>query len=487
MNVRWLYSHRILMALLVTATVAVGLMTVLVIRQQQDQANGQVYLEAGGSVGSNPFVPLLSPPATASGDRGGGDTSIQTDVGADYRPACDAEKLITYLTKDPQAGAAWVHALNSDRDLSWSGGSKIETLQIPAYIRELTPRVLTEDLRVTNYQFTNGTALAVQSILEKGTGILVDAKGVARVRCSSGNPLTPMVQQKTPPIYRGKPWPSFQPQRVVATQRSPQCGGGEYYDGARCQQVSVCPDSKYVGDGGRCYGRANPEPADDAKRPDMHHWSDQPASPQEPRPPEQAAPEKPRHPQEPRHPEQPASPQDPRHPEQPIRSEEPREPEQQPVRPEQPRYPGQPARPEEPREPEQPVRPEQPRYPGQPARPEEPREPEQPVRPEQPRHPDQPVRAEKPTRPDKPQRSDDSQHPDKPGRPPETKPPDKLDPSDKSKDTGNPAHGNKQDKPEHPGKAKRVEKSVRPDKPVKSNKAAKPERDVSSDRGDSPE
>ena len=369
------------------------------------------------------FCTPASPPATASGDRGGGDTSIQTHVGADNRPACDAEKLITYLTKDPQAGAAWVHALNSDRDLSWSGGSKIETLQIPAYIRELTPRVLTEDLRVTNYQFTNGTALAVQSILEKGTGILVDAKGVARVRCSSGNPLTPMVQQKTPPIYRGKPWPSFQPQRVVATHRSPQCGGGEYYDGARCQQVSVCPDSKYVGDGGRCYGRANPpEPADDAKRPDMHHWSDQPARVEEPR-----------------HPEQPASPQEPRHPEQPIRPEEPREPEQQPVRPEQPR------------------------------------------------HPDQPVRAEKPTRPDKPQRSDDSQHPDKPGRPPETKPPDKLDPSDKSNDTGNPAHGNKQDKPEHTGKAKRVEKSVRPDKPVKSNKAAKPDRDVSSDPGDSPE
>ncbi len=153
MNVRWLYSHRSLVALLVTAAVAVGLMTVLVVRQQHDQANGQVYLEAGGSVGSNPFVPLISPPATVSGDPRGADTSIQTDAGTDSRQACDTEKLISYLTQDPQAGAAWVHALNSDRNLDWSGGSKIEALQIPAYIHELTPRVLTEDLRVTNYQY----------------------------------------------------------------------------------------------------------------------------------------------------------------------------------------------------------------------------------------------------------------------------------------------------------------------------------------------
>ena len=35
MNIRWLYSHWVLVPLLVAATLAVGLMTVLVIRQQQ--------------------------------------------------------------------------------------------------------------------------------------------------------------------------------------------------------------------------------------------------------------------------------------------------------------------------------------------------------------------------------------------------------------------------------------------------------------------
>jgi hypothetical protein len=385
MNVRWLYSHRILVALLVTAVVAVGLMTILVVRQQQDQANGQVYLEAGGSVGSNPFVPLISPPAAASGDSAGGDTSIQTDAGADNRPACDTEKLISYLTKDSQAGATWAHALNSDRNLSWSGGSKIETPQIPAYVRELTPRVLTEDLRVTDYQFTNGAALAVQSVLEKGTAILVDPQGIARVRCSSGNPLTPMIQQKAPPIYRGKPWPSFQPQRVVATQHAPQCGGDEYYDGARCQRVSRCPDGEYAGDGGRCYGRGNPEPPGNAKRADMEHRSGQPARLEEPG-----------------HPEQPVGPAEPRDPEQPVG-------------------------PAEPRDPEQPVTPEKPRYPEQPVR------SEKPTRPTEPRYPDQPARPEKPTRPDKPQRSDESQRLDRPGRPAEAQRPGKVNPHDEPK------------------------------------------------------
>jgi hypothetical protein len=448
MNVRWLYSHRILVALLVTAVVAVGLMTILVVRQQQDQSNSQVYLEAGGSVGANPFVPLISPPAAASGDSAGGDTSIQTDAGADNRPACDTEKLISYLTKDSQAGAAWVHALNSDGNLSWSGGRKIETPQIPAYVRELTPRVLTEDLRVTDYQFTNGAALAVQSVLEKGTAILVDPQGIARVRCSSGNPLTPMVQQKAPPIYRGKPWPSFQPQRVVATQHAPQCGGDEYYDGARCQRVSRCPDGEYAGDGGRCYGRGNPEPPDNAKRPDMQHWSGQPARLEEPG-----------------HPDQPVGPAEPRDPDQPVGPAEPRDPDQ-PVGPAEPRDPDQPARPEEPRYPEQPVR------------------SEKPTRPTEPRYPDQPARPEKPTRPDKPQRSDESQGLDRPGRPAEAQRPDKVNPHDEPKN--NPVQADKQDKSERPGEAQRAT-PAKPHRPVKPDRPSKPERDVPSDPGDSPE
>ena len=70
MNIRSLYAHRILLALLVAAALAVATMTILVIRQQQSQSDGQVFLEAGGSGGANPFVPLVAPPATTGEARG---------------------------------------------------------------------------------------------------------------------------------------------------------------------------------------------------------------------------------------------------------------------------------------------------------------------------------------------------------------------------------------------------------------------------------
>src|SRR3712207_8348277 len=46
-NVRWVRSNAVLLALLVAVMVAVGVLAVLVVRQQQAQAtdNGQVYLD----------------------------------------------------------------------------------------------------------------------------------------------------------------------------------------------------------------------------------------------------------------------------------------------------------------------------------------------------------------------------------------------------------------------------------------------------------
>ncbi len=249
MNIRWLHSHRTLMVSLVIAMVAVGLLTALVIRQQNDQANGQVYLEAGGSVGVNPFVPPVVPRKAANGVPG---------RGVDDRKTGDPETLISYLAAHPQAAAAWVKALNSDPSLSWSGGRRVDVQQIPAYLHELTPRSIDADLRVTDYQFFNGAAIAIQSILESGTIVLVDAKGVSRVRCASGNPLAPMIPLRMRPSYRGTPWSGFQPQRVIVIQRGVQCERNDYYDGERCRRIATCPRGEYRGDGGRCHDRDQP-------------------------------------------------------------------------------------------------------------------------------------------------------------------------------------------------------------------------------------
>ena len=46
----------------------------------------------------------------------------------------------------------------------------------PTFIRELTPTLLTQDTRVTNHGYKNGKATPHQSILQKGTAVLVDSQ-----------------------------------------------------------------------------------------------------------------------------------------------------------------------------------------------------------------------------------------------------------------------------------------------------------------------
>ena len=55
MNVRWVRSNAVLLALLVAVMVAVGVLAVLVVRQQQAQAtdNGQVHLQTAPAAGAS--------------------------------------------------------------------------------------------------------------------------------------------------------------------------------------------------------------------------------------------------------------------------------------------------------------------------------------------------------------------------------------------------------------------------------------------------
>ncbi|MGH3594152.1 MAG: DUF6777 domain-containing protein, partial [Pseudonocardiaceae bacterium] len=237
----------------------------------------------------------------AGGNQSSEAGSVQTTADTDDRTVSDPERLISYLSSHPQAATAWVQALNSDPTLSWSGGNRVDVRQIPAYIHELTPRHLDEDLRVTDYQFTNGVAVAVQSILQKGSAVFVDARGVSRVRCVSGSPLAPMIRLKRSETYRGTRWPDFQPQRVIVIQRGRQCAHDEYYDGDRCRQIASCPQGEYRGDGGRCDHPGPPE------RQDVRGLSDEPGRgglPNEPKQPDSPKQPKQPNPDQPNHPDQ---------------------------------------------------------------------------------------------------------------------------------------------------------------------------------------
>jgi len=217
--------------------VVAGLATVVGALATAGSAGAQpLYLEAAREVGDAPFVSAaLKLPVSPQAH------------GAAAASGCDAATLAAALQADPRLAGAWTAALNSDPTLHWSRGETLHPSQVSSYIRELTPQLLTADLRVTNFRYVRGAAEPVQSVLQAGTAVLVDATGVARVRCRCGNPLTPMHPLTAKPTYRGTPWQGFVDIEIVAQAR---CSGSGQLDDATCP-VERCPDgTAHDGQGG---------------------------------------------------------------------------------------------------------------------------------------------------------------------------------------------------------------------------------------------
>jgi hypothetical protein len=82
--------------------------------------------------------------------------------------------------------------------------------------------VLRADTRVTDHGFRAGRATGHQSVLQAGTAVLVDDRGVPRVRCAGGNPLTPPVAMRGNPGTRGSPWPGYRPTEVIVVRPAAQ-------------------------------------------------------------------------------------------------------------------------------------------------------------------------------------------------------------------------------------------------------------------------
>ncbi|WP_157246785.1 DUF6777 domain-containing protein [Nonomuraea typhae] len=126
--------------------------------------------------------------------------------------ACDVGKLVKYLT-DPR------HAAQAR---TWAATHRIQPGQIRSYLARLTPVRLRMDARVTNYDYKDGEATPYQAVLQAGTAVLVDERGVPRVKCNCGNPLAePRGTASTSDNVRkyahnpGDAWSSFAPRRVA--------------------------------------------------------------------------------------------------------------------------------------------------------------------------------------------------------------------------------------------------------------------------------
>jgi hypothetical protein len=196
---------------------------------------GEIFLEPAAATGPDPFTPsvatasgapasgppasdaLVSPAASAAATGPAAPTATASAAiavrtipggtvglygGTKNNAECDMDQLITFLEQNPDKAAAWaaVHG--------------IEPSAIRTYVGGLTPVVLNRDTRVTNHGFRDGAADARQSVLQAGTAVLVDDRGVPRARCRCGNPLLEPIPAPVAPTYTGTAWPEFSPANV---------------------------------------------------------------------------------------------------------------------------------------------------------------------------------------------------------------------------------------------------------------------------------
>ncbi|MFF3737043.1 DUF6777 domain-containing protein [Streptomyces sp. NPDC002566] len=184
-------------------------------------SQGEVFLQPAGATGPDPFTgstvndssapPTPTASATPSGPasppantlRGVDGATPGLYGGTRKVAACDVEKQIAALKAEPAKNSAFASVAG------------VGPAAVPAYLRSLTPVRLRMDTRVTNHGYRDGRATPYQAVLQSGTAVLVDARGVPRVRCACGNPLTPPVAQRTTPRITGEPWPGYDASKVV--------------------------------------------------------------------------------------------------------------------------------------------------------------------------------------------------------------------------------------------------------------------------------
>ena len=117
--------------------------------------------------------------------------------------------MARFLATDDAKATAWAKVLG------------IGTADIPAYIATLTPVLLRTDTAVTNHGFENGAATSIPAVLQAGTAVLVDDRGVPVVKCGCGNPLT-AAPSTDGASFTGTTWKSFEADTVTTVAPTPE-------------------------------------------------------------------------------------------------------------------------------------------------------------------------------------------------------------------------------------------------------------------------
>ncbi|GAP46507.1 DUF6777 domain-containing protein [Streptomyces azureus] len=220
-------------ALIATAVVAAVILAVVFTRPDgggtgasdggTSTSEGEVFLQPAADTGPDPFTESTAKESSASpvspsptelatqnavqGVQGGAPGLYG---GTRKMASCDVEKQITFFKGAP------------DKQRAFASVARVDPPDVPAYLRSLTPVVLRMDTRVTNHGYSDGRATSYQAVLQAGTAVLVDDRGVPRERCACGNPLSAPVAQQSAPKMTGDAWPGYKPSNVVAVTPAPK-------------------------------------------------------------------------------------------------------------------------------------------------------------------------------------------------------------------------------------------------------------------------
>ncbi|MEI6624234.1 MAG: DUF6777 domain-containing protein, partial [Actinomycetes bacterium] len=182
----------------------------------QDTANNETVsiLTEPVSTANNPFTPPIPPAGTTTTDvavpqpvttkspvtvKGG---QVGLYGGTEKVSQCDKAKLIAFLAENPAKAAAWAQVQG------------ISASQIPDFVNKLTQVVLRSDTLVTNHGWENGALTTFESVLQYGTAVLVNDRGLPVVKCYCGNPLS--AAQAQPKVnYHGPTWSGWNPQSIT--------------------------------------------------------------------------------------------------------------------------------------------------------------------------------------------------------------------------------------------------------------------------------
>lgn len=215
-------------ALAAVLAVALGVGIVVAVTGGDDPATA--LLQPADDAGPDPFTPsvatavqvvVLPDPTTSTtgGDPGGdgihvvetpGDTArLYAGRPDDAEPLCDTADLDRRLADDPARASAWAEVADVRVD------------DIDTYLDSLVATVLTRDTLVVNHRFRDDRAEPFDAVLQAGTAVLVDDRGIPQVRCACGNPLASVAEPPGALSPTGEPWSDFVPAAVAWTTPAP--------------------------------------------------------------------------------------------------------------------------------------------------------------------------------------------------------------------------------------------------------------------------